>query len=62
MFQIKKPEYVNKTFRIPLDLINKLEFIAQEKQISLNNLVVQCCDYALENLQSGIADSDADNK
>lgn len=51
MFQIKKAEHVNKTFRMPLDLVKKLEKLAQEKQVSLNNLVIQCCEYALENVE-----------
>lgn len=52
MFQIKKAEHVNKTFRMPLDLVKKLEKLAQEKQVSLNNLVIQCCEYALENVEN----------
>lgn len=52
MFNVKKPEHVNKTFRLPKDLVSKLEVLAQEKGISLNNLVVQCCEYALENIES----------
>ena len=52
MFTIKKSEYINKTFRIPTDLNKKLEVIAQDRGISLNNLVVQCCEYALENIES----------
>lgn len=51
MFEIKKTEYANKTFRLPVDLIEKMEKIAQEKGVSLNNLVVQCCNYALDNLE-----------
>ena len=43
MFQVKKPEYVNKTFRMP------------QKDVSLNQLVTQCCRYALDHL-----DTDAD--
>ena len=50
MFDVKKPEMVNRTFRMPLDLIKRLEVVAQEKGVSLNNLVRQCCEYALENL------------
>lgn len=50
MFEIKKTEHVNKTFRMPQELVRKMEILAQNKQISLNNLVVQCCEYALENL------------
>lgn len=51
MFKIKKAEHVNKTFRMPLELVQKLELIAQEKNVSLNNLVIQCCEYALENIE-----------
>jgi predicted HicB family RNase H-like nuclease len=50
MFKIKKTEHTNKTFRMPVDLIEKMEIIAQNKGVSLNNLVIQCCEYALENL------------
>ncbi len=52
MFRIKKGEYINKTFRMPLELVKKMEIIAQEYSISLNNLVVQCCEYALDNMSS----------
>ena len=50
MFKVKKTEHVNKTFRMPAELVKKLEILAQEKNVSLNNLVVQCCEYALDNL------------
>jgi len=52
MFKVKKTEHVNKTFRMPSELVKKLEKLAQEKNVSLNNLVVQCCEYALENLNT----------
>lgn len=50
MFQIKRKEYINKTFRLPADLVDRLERIAQNNGISLNNLVVQCCEYALNDM------------
>ncbi len=50
MFEIKKTEYTNKTFRLPVDLVKEMESLAQNKGVSLNNLVVQCCEYALENI------------
>ena len=50
MFKIEKPEYINKTFRIPKELMDKISIIAQDKEISANELVVQCCKYALEHL------------
>lgn len=53
MFQVKKTEHINKTFRMPLDLVNKLEVLAQESGVSLNNLVVQCCEYSLDHIDNG---------
>ena len=50
MFHVQKAEYTNKTFRIPNDLLKQMEALAQNKNISLNNLVVQCCKYALDNI------------
>lgn len=57
MFRIEKPEMVNKTFRLPLELIEKLSVVAQNKGVSLNNLVKQCCEYALNNLDIEEEDS-----
>ena len=51
MFNVKKTEMVNKTFRLPQDLVRQLEQLAQQKGVSLNNLVQQCCQYALDNLE-----------
>ena len=50
MFEVKKPEMANKTFRLPVELIKRLEVVAQEKGVSMNNLVLQCREYALDNL------------
>ena len=52
MFQVKKPEYVNKTFRMPRELVQELESVAQQKDVSLNQLVTQCCQYALDHLDT----------
>ena len=49
MFEVKKTEFVNKTFRMPAELVKQMEKIAQNEKVSLNNLVAQCCEYALEN-------------
>ena len=53
-FQIKKgcPSVVSKTFRFPESLNSELEKIAKENNISLNNLVVQCLEFAIENINS----------
>ena len=50
MFDVTKPEMINKTFRLPRELVDRLSSVAQTKQVSVNNLVVQCCEYALGNL------------
>lgn len=50
MFKVEKNEMINKTFRLPLELIERLSVVAQNKGVSLNNLVKQCCEYALKHL------------
>lgn len=50
MFKIEKPEMINKTFRLPLKLVQEMQTIAQNQGISLNKLVLQCCEYAIKNL------------
>ena len=49
-FKIKKQEYENRTFRLPVELLQQLNKLAADKNISLNQLVVQCCEYAIDNL------------
>ena len=36
---------------MPSELVSQLEVLAQNKQVSLNRLVIQCCKYALDNLE-----------
>ena len=50
MFKVSRTEMINKTFRLPLKLVQELQIIAQNKDVSLNNLVKQCCEYALKHL------------
>lgn len=50
MFEVSKPEIENRTFRMPKDLLERLSEVAQKEEISLNKLVIQCCEYALKNL------------
>ena len=52
MFKVEKPEMINKTFRLPLELVQRLQTVAQNKGVSLNNLIIQCCEYALKNLDN----------
>ena len=51
MFKVKKIEMVNKTFRLPTDLVKRLAIVAQEQGVSMNNLVGQCCEYALNQME-----------
>ncbi len=52
MFKVKKDydEYQNKTFRIPTELVKELEVVASANNISVNKLVIQSLQYALDNL------------
>ena len=51
MFIVKKnSEMMNKTFRLPVDLLERLAEVAKAQEVSVNNLVQQCCEYALGDL------------
>lgn len=50
LFDVSKPETANRSFRMPKELVDKLYEVAQRKKVSLNFLVIKCCEYALENM------------
>lgn len=50
VFKIKKPLNSNKTIRMPDELIDKLQELANQNDISFNQVVVQCCEFALEHM------------
>ena len=50
MFHLTKTEFINKTIRLPVNLLDTLEKLADEKELSLTKVVVQCCEYAIANL------------
>ena len=50
MFEIKKPHSSNKTIRLPDEMITELEKIAGKKEVSFNEVVKQCIEYALRQL------------
>lgn len=54
MLEIKsdRVETVNKTFRIPMDLAKELETLAQQRNVSMNSLVIQLCEYSLKILKT----------
>lgn len=43
---------ISKTFRLPSDLVESMENIASKNKISLNNLVIQCLVYAMNNIEN----------
>jgi len=53
MFKIRKGyDSESKTFRLPIELIEKLEILATQNKLSLNQLVIQGLTYAVENLDA----------
>lgn len=54
MFKVKKErvEYENKSLRLPIDLIEKVQDLADKNEISFNKLVIQCIDYALDHMDN----------
>lgn len=52
MFKVQRgyDGMVNKTFRLPEEIVKKLDAIAGKNGLSLNRLVIQCLEYALENI------------
>ena len=56
-FKIPKEEYINRTFRLRKELVDRMEIICNEKNISLNKLTVLCIEYALANLEEGEGDA-----
>ena len=57
MFKVEKAEFVNKTFRVEKRLLERLEAVAQKERVSLNALVVQCCEYALDHMENARDDA-----
>lgn len=66
MFKIQKGyDSESKTFRLPVELLEKLDKLATQNKLSLNQLVIQCLNYAVSNLdteQEDFAEEKSDNK
>lgn len=45
-----KYETETKTFRIPIPMAEKLEKLAFENNISVNGLIIQCVQFALDHM------------
>lgn len=63
MWKIQKGyETVSKSFRLPKEQVEALDKLAYENNLSLNQLVIQCLNYALENLDSTGSEDSAASK
>lgn len=59
MFRINsdfKGANISRTIRFTEDLFEELNQLAQDNNISFNYLVLQCCDYALKNMEKPESD------
>ena len=50
-FKIDKAEFVNRTFRMPKKQVDMMEYVCNQKNISMNKLVLLCIEYALNDLE-----------
>lgn len=57
MFKLKKEyaDYENKSLRLPKDLIEQVQKLANENQMSFNKVVIQCIEYALDNTEENLS-------
>lgn len=56
MFKLKKDytDYENKSLRLPKELIEEVQTLANENNMSFNKVVIQCIEYALSNQSKDI--------
>ncbi len=47
----RKYETETKTFRIPVPMAERLEKLAKENNVSVNGLIIQCVQFALDRLK-----------
>ena len=52
MFKLNKEytDYEYKSLRLPTDLIEKVQNLAIENGLSFNKVVIQCIEYAIQNM------------
>ena len=52
-FQIKsdKKETENKTVRFPITLIERIDNVLIENNVTFSGFVIQACEYALDNME-----------
>lgn len=52
----KYSEYKSKTFRIPVEIINQLEQLANENNTSVNKIVIQALEYSLAHTEKNASE------
>ncbi len=54
-FQLKpdRKETENKTIRFPMTLVERIERIIENQNVSFSSFVLQACEYAIENMEPG---------
>lgn len=52
-FQLKpnKKQTENKTIRFPIPLIEEIENVIQNQDVTFSRFVIQACEFALENIE-----------
>ena len=56
--RIEKEEFVNKTFRLNVKLVEEVEKVCSRESISMNKFVAIALRYALDNLESSDSEKD----
>ena len=58
MFRLKPDltEYENKSLRLPKDLIEKVQQLADKNNMSFNKVIIQSVEYALEHMEQTAED------
>lgn len=53
MFELQKQsvEYENKSLRLPKELIDKVQTLANQYNMSFNKVVISCIEYSLDNMK-----------
>lgn len=55
-FELKQDytEYENKSLRLPKILTDKVQYLANQNNLSFNKVVIQCIEFALDNLDESL--------
>ncbi len=64
MFKPRKGygESMSKSFRLPVELVEQLDKIACKYNLSLNGFVIQCLQYAIDNIENDNQDKKDEKK